>query len=84
MIRKYNLYTRFGVVVTSVDRSKILGRIGLQPGDVIRQIADQGIANLKEYEKAMRVIEMRKSVLFQIQRGPWANYVTVNIWGGHK
>lgn len=83
MIRKYNLHTRSGVVVTSVDGSKILGRIGLQPGDVIRQIADQRIASLKQFKKAMSVIEMRKSVLFQIQRGPWANYVTVDIWGGH-
>jgi len=27
------------------------------------------------------VIEMRRNVLFQIQRGPWANYVTVDVRG---
>jgi serine protease Do len=81
MIQKYNLYTRTGVVVTSVDPQKVLGRIGLQPGDVIRQIGDQTVAGLEEYRKAARVIEMRRNVLFQIQRGPWANYVTIDIWG---
>ncbi len=83
MIQKYNLHARRGVIVTAVDRNKILGRIGVQPGDVIRQIGDRAIADLKDYEKAARVIEMRKNVLFQIQRGPWANYVTVDIWGNH-
>jgi len=81
VIREYELYTRTGVVVTSVDRGKILGRIGVQPGDVVRQIGDQVITNLKEYEKATRVIEMRRNILLQIQRGPWANYVNVDIWG---
>ncbi len=81
VIRKYSLYARKGVVVTSVDRAKILGRIGVQPGDVIRQIGDRTIGNLRDYEKAARVIEMRKNMLFQIQRGRWANYVTVDIWG---
>ncbi len=83
MIRKYNLYTREGVVVTSVDRGKILGRIGVQPGDVIRQIGDRTIVDLRGYERAARMIEMRRNVLFQIQRGPWANYVTVDVWGSH-
>jgi len=81
MIRKYNLYARHGVVVTAVDGRKILGRIGVQPGDVIHQIGDRAIASLDDYKKAISVIEMRKNVLFQIQRGPWANYVTVDIWG---
>jgi len=84
MIRKYNLYTGAGVVVTSVDRRKILGRIGVQLGDVIRQIGDRTVANLDEYKKAMSVIEMRRNVLFQIQRGPWANYVTVDVWANHR
>ena len=81
MIRKYNLRTRVGVVVTRVDRNKVLGRIGLQPGDVIRQVGDQAVENLDAYKKAMIVIEMRRNVLFQIQRGPWANYVTVDVRG---
>lgn len=81
MIRKYNLYARHGVVVTAVDGRKVLGRIGVQPGDVIHQIGDRAIASLDDYKKAISVIEMRKNVLFQIQRGPWANYVTVDIWG---
>ena len=83
MIQTYNLRTRVGVVVTHVDRSKVLGRIGLKPGDVIRQVGDRVIENLEEYKKAMIVIEMRRNVLFQIQRGPWANYVTVDVRGGH-
>jgi serine protease Do len=83
MIRKYNLRTRSGVVVTRVDRGKILGQIGVQPGDVIRQVGDRAIENPEEYKKAMIVIEMRRNVLFQIQRGPWANYVNVDVRGGH-
>jgi serine protease Do len=81
MIRQYGVQTRTGVVVTSVDRDKVLGRIGVEPGDVIRQIGDRIVTNLKEYERAMSTIEMRRNVLFQIQRGPWANYVTVDVWG---
>ncbi len=81
MIQKYDLYTRSGVVVTEIDGRRILGRIGVQPGDVIRQIGDRTISNLEEYKKAMRLIEMRRNILFQIQRGPWANYVTVDVWG---
>jgi S1-C subfamily serine protease len=80
MIGKYTLYTRTGVVVISVDRRQTLGKIGVQPGDVIRQIGERTIANLEEYKRAMRVIEMRRNLLFQIQRGPWASYVTVDVW----
>jgi hypothetical protein len=46
-------------------------------------VGDRIIENLEEYKKAMIVIEMRSNVLFQIQRGPWANYVTVDVRGGH-
>ena len=81
MIRTFNLYTDQGVVVTAVDGRKILGRIGVRPGDVIRQIGDRSISTPEEYEKALHLIELRKNLLFQIQRGPWANYVTVDIWG---
>jgi serine protease Do len=82
MVQRYRLYAREGVVVTSVDRTKILGRIGVQPGDIVRQIGDQIISNLKDYAKTASVLEMRRNILFQIQRGPWANYVTVDMWGG--
>ena len=80
MIRRYELYARRGVVVTSVDRAKVLGRIGVQPGDVIRQIGDQAVEDLEDCKKALCAIEMRRNIPFQIQRGPWANYVTVDIW----
>ena len=57
-----------GVIVVSVEDGSLADEIGLQEGDVILEINRKKIENLKDYEKAMKEINLEKGVLFQLHR----------------
>jgi serine protease Do len=57
-----------GVIVVSVEDGSFADEIGLQEGDVILEINRKKIENLKDYEKAMKEINLEKGVLFQLHR----------------
>lgn len=75
--RKYNLFTRSGVVITNLNRTSAMARIGISQGDIIRQINKQSIDGIPDFRKAIVEAMKRNSVLFLIQRGRYGYYVTV-------
>ncbi len=66
-----------GVMVTKVGRKSEAYRIGIQPGDVIRQINNQIIDDLKDFQQVILLAYQKDSVLLLVQRGGYGYYVTL-------
>ncbi len=77
LARRYRSATSQGVVVTSVTPNSVGGKIGIQPGDIIRQVNQVRIENEKDFRAAMVKAAGRDSVLILIQRGQNGYYVTL-------
>jgi Do/DeqQ family serine protease len=76
-VRKYQLSTRQGVMVNQVTPNSAAGRIGLSPGDVIRQVNQSPVKNQKDFNKAILEAGGRDSALLLVQRGRYGYYVTL-------
>ena len=77
LARRYRLATSQGVVVTSVTPNSVGGKIGIQLGDIIRQVNQLRIKSEKDFRAAMVKAAGRDSVLILIQRGQNGYYVTL-------
>ena len=77
LARRYHLTIERGVVVTSVTPNSVGGKIGIQPGDVIRQVNQTRIKNEKNFKTAIVEAAGRESVLLLVQRGQNGYYVTL-------
>ncbi|MBI3600939.1 MAG: Do family serine endopeptidase [Nitrospinae bacterium] len=75
--KKYQLFTTSGVLITGVEKGGAAGRIGIEPGDILRQINQSKIENLKDFKKSVISARKGSSVLMLIQRGRYGYYVTV-------
>ncbi|MDH5763973.1 MAG: Do family serine endopeptidase [Nitrospinota bacterium] len=75
--KRYNIAARNGVVVVDVHPSGPSGQVGIQPGDVIRQMNENKIVNLDEFNTAILEASKLSSVLLLVQRGRNAYYVTL-------
>ena len=69
--------TNQGVVVTSVTPRSVSGKIGIRPGDIIRQVNQVKIKNGKDFRAAMVKAVGRDSVLILVQRGQNGYYVNL-------
>jgi serine protease Do len=70
-----------GVLITGLDRSGALARVGARNGDVILQINQRAIEQVSalkaEIQKARK--KHRKTILLRVQRGQNTQFVTVPI-----
>jgi serine protease Do len=77
MVRRYSLATSQGVIVMSVAPNGVSSKIGIRPGDIIRQINQVRIKNGNDFRAAMVKAAGRDTVLLLIQRGQSGYYVTL-------
>jgi serine protease Do len=75
--KRYNIMARNGVMVTDVNPSGPSGQVGIQSGDVIRQMNESKIRNLGEFNTAILEAGKLGSVLLLVQRGRHSYYVTL-------
>jgi serine protease Do len=59
---------RKGVVVAGVDKGSIAYQVGLQVGDIIRQINDQRVSDVGDYEKLMKEAKSQERLILLIER----------------
>jgi len=57
-----------GVVVISVDDGSPADELGLQEGDVILEINRKKIETIKDFEKAIKDINLEKGIVFRLHR----------------
>lgn len=73
----YRLQTRQGVVITQIRQKSSASQVGLEPGDVIRQIEGSEISDLHDFRKALLKHSRETRVVFLVQRGHRGYYVTL-------
>jgi len=68
-----------GIVISEIDDKSYLARIGVKPGDAVRQIDEMAINNLDDFKKAVIKNRNKTSVIFLIQRGTRGYYISVKL-----
>jgi serine protease Do len=73
----YNALAKQGVLISDVSRQSFLAHIGARPGDVIRQIDDIPIKNIKDFKQAIIKYRQKNSLVMVLQRGDQLYNITV-------
>jgi S1-C subfamily serine protease len=69
--------TSKGMVVVEVVPNSASGRIGINMGDIIRQMNQKSVNNEEDYNKAVAEINNPGRILLLVQRGRQGYYVTL-------
>jgi Do/DeqQ family serine protease len=64
----YGLRSRLGVVIIEMRRGSDLSRIGVRPGDLIRQIGDTRVNTMSDFKTAIVKHRNKQSVVILIER----------------
>jgi len=75
----YKALAKKGVLISDVNRQSFLAHIGARPGDVIRQIDDIPIKNIKDFEQAIIKYRQKNSLVIVLQRGDQLYNITVKL-----
>ncbi|OQY14461.1 MAG: hypothetical protein B6I30_00430 [Desulfobacteraceae bacterium 4572_187] len=75
----YKALAKQGVMISDVNRQSFLAHIGAKPGDVIRQIDDIPIKNIKDFEQAIIKYRQKNSLVIVLQRGSQLYNITVKL-----
>jgi serine protease Do len=75
--RTNQLMTSKGIVVVEVVPNSASGKIGISPGDIIRQMNQKPVNNEEDYNKAVAEINNPDRILLLVQRGRQGYYVTL-------
>jgi serine protease Do len=75
----YKTHTQEGVVITEINRNSYLARIGAKPGDIIRQMDELTIKNIKDFKKAMIKYRKKKSLVIVLQRQDQLYNITIKL-----
>lgn len=76
---QYKSSAKTGVVISEINRQSYLARIGVKPGDIIRQIDEMAVSSVKDFEKTVVKYRHKKSVVILLQRGDQSYYITVKL-----
>ncbi len=68
-----------GVVIINVDPRSIGASTGLREGDVIKEIGNMEIKNIKDYRRAIAKLKKGKAYIFLIKRGSDSFYIGIKI-----
>ena len=76
-VQKKELKVKGGVRVESVADAG--ARAGLREGDVIVQIANTEVTNVREFQAAVAKLDKAKTVNVLFRRGQWAQYTLIRL-----
>ncbi|NIQ02994.1 MAG: Do family serine endopeptidase [Nitrospinaceae bacterium] len=77
LAKRYRIMARSGVVVMTVNPKSASGKVGIRPGDIIRQMNDTRIKKASDFNTAILEAGKLSSVLLLVQRGRNSYYVTL-------
>ena len=75
----YKTSAKQGALISDINRQSFLARIGTRPGDIIRQINDITIKNIKDFKQAIIKYRQKKSLVIVLQRGDKLYNITVKL-----
>ena len=73
----YRIRAQEGVMISELNPHAYLARIGVRPGDVLRQIEAMTVTNIDDFKKALIKYRQKKSLVILLQRGDRVYYITV-------
>jgi serine protease Do len=76
---QYGIQEQQGVVITKMRRDSHLARIGVRPGDIIRQIDEERVDQLDDFKAAMVKYRKKPSVVLLILRDGHLYYVNATM-----
>jgi serine protease Do len=76
---QFKTSAKTGVMISSINHQSYLARIGVKPGDIIRQIDEIKVDSVKDFEKAVVKYRHKKSVVILLQRDDQSYYITVKL-----
>jgi serine protease Do len=68
-----------GVLISEIDAKAHLARIGVVPGDIVRQINDMPVSSLDDFKRGIVKYRDRESLILLIQRGEKIYRITTRI-----
>ncbi|MBW2634763.1 MAG: Do family serine endopeptidase [Deltaproteobacteria bacterium] len=77
--KAFRIAAKKGVMISEVIPQAYLAKIGVAPGDVIRQIDDFSIETIDDFKKAMVQCRQKKTIVILIQRGEQGYYLSVKL-----
>lgn len=77
LVYTYHLQSMQGVVVTNVRQNSSADQVGIEAGDIIRQIDEMSITDLKDFRNAMIHVNQQPNIVFLVQRGNRGYYITL-------
>jgi len=77
--QRFGASARVGVVITDLRHKSYLARIGVRPGDVIRQIDQLSIGSIEDFQQAIVKYRHKKTVVVLLQRSDQGYYITVEL-----
>ncbi len=66
-----------GVVITEVKEDSPAAQVGLNSGDVIKEVNRNPIEDLDDFKAAMKEVDPGDVVLLRVRHGPWTMFVTL-------
>ncbi|MCL5096965.1 MAG: trypsin-like peptidase domain-containing protein [Candidatus Omnitrophica bacterium] len=70
-----------GVIVTEVEDGCLASKQGVKPGDVITEVNQKPVANLKEFRDAIKQADLKKGVILNLISGRSAKFVILKDSG---
>ena len=77
LVHTYQLLSTQGVVVSNVRQKSSADQVGIEAGDIIRQIDNMSITDLKDFRNAMVHVNQQSSAIFLVQRRNRGYYITL-------
>jgi len=77
VVRRLGLSSAKGVLVVEVQPGSPADQVGIEPADVIREVNQRPVTNVKEFERATRYGRRGDRILLLVQRGDNAVFFAV-------
>lgn len=68
-----------GVIISEISRNSYLYKIGVRPGDTIRQINDMAVERETDYQKALIKYRNNPSMVLLVVRNGQGYYITIQL-----
>ncbi|MEA3485718.1 MAG: Do family serine endopeptidase, partial [Candidatus Aerophobetes bacterium] len=66
-----------GVIITEIEEGSPADKVGLNSGDVIKEVNHQIVTDLDDFKKAVEKVNPGEVVLLRVRRGGWSVYITI-------
>jgi serine protease Do len=79
LARDLGLNQKSGLVVVNVERGSPAAEAGLRPRDIILEVDQFPIGNLRDFQKKIETYKKGDTILFLIQREDASLFVTLKV-----